>query len=256
MKLPLSIFTLALDAARFLPRQLAIFENLNRPYHWFIISGVADNVNDTNWCAKIQPRLSIDGTDAWLNAHLDHPNITILRRQLWPGKNSMVNAALSRIIEPCAIHQIDSDEFWLPEQLDKICELYETGNYDRMRFFCRYFVGPKLVVEADNLFSNKRGEWSRSWLWRKGMASSRHEPPVMQGCGSRELPREETRSLGLVFDHEAYCYEEQLLFKEKYYKYPGALEDWKRLQKHTQFPTALKPFMHWVEDGVTVDKLK
>lgn len=253
-KLPIFMFTLALDAARFLPRQLEIFEALQIPWHWVIVSGTADSVADTSWVAKIPPRLSIDGTDLWLNQHLDHPNITILRRQLWPGKNSMVNAAISRIKEPCVVMQIDSDEMWTPEQLEAICELYETGKYDRMRYFCRYWVGPGIHVTTENLFANRPGEWSRSWLWTPKMVSQKHEPPVMEGVGKRELSREQTREVGLVFEHEAYCYEEQVAFKEKYYKYPGLVEGWKRLQKHTQFPTALKPFMPFVEPGVIVDK--
>ena len=256
MKLPLSIFTLALDTMRFLPRQLAVFEQLQRPWHWFIVSGVADNVGCTAWCAKLQPRLSRDGTDNWLNQHMGHPNITILRRQLWPGKNAMVNAALSLIKEPCAVQQIDADEFYTPAQLDKICQLYETGNWDRMRFFCRYYVGENLVVTSENGFGNKPGEWSRSWLWREGMSSVRHEPPVMQGCGTREISRDETRRLGLVFEHEAYKYIETMRFREQYYKYAGAVEGWKRLQAHTQFPTKLKPFLPWVDDKATVDILR
>lgn len=251
----LCAFTLALDAIRFLPRQLAVFEQLKLDWHWFIISGVADSVLDTSWVAKIPPRLSLDGTDEWLTRHLDHPNITVIRRQLWPGKNAMVQAAISKITEPCVVMQIDADEIWLPSQLETICEQFSQDHCDRMRFYCRYFVGPDLIVTTENLWANRPGEWNRAWRWTPHMVSIKHEPPLFQGIGHREMDREATRALGLVFNHEAYVYEDQVAFKEKYYLYPGAVAGWKRLQAHTQFPTKLKPFMHWVEDGVMVDKI-
>ena len=40
------------------------------------------------------------------------------------------------------------------------------------------------------------------------------------------------------------------------HKYAGAVEGWKRLQAHTQFPTKLKPFLPWVDDKATVDILR
>ena len=63
----LHIFTLALDAMPFLPQQLAIFEQLKIPFHWHICEGVADNVLDTDWVAKIPPRFSRDGTSEFIN---------------------------------------------------------------------------------------------------------------------------------------------------------------------------------------------
>lgn len=216
---------------------------------------MADNLADTSWCAKLPPRLSIDGTDEWLTAHIEHPNIRIYRRQLWPGKNAMVNAALSKITKPCALMQVDADEFWSVAQLARICSLFETGMYDRMRFFCRFYVGEKIVVTSVNTWGNRQGEWQRAWLFRPGMVSLKHEPPIIQGVGPRELTRERTKQLGLVFEHEAYKYIEQVEFKERYYNYPGAVEGWKRLQKNKKWPVKLKPFFHWVEPQVVVDKI-
>lgn len=256
MSLPVSIYTLALDAIRFLPRQLEIFEKLNRRWNWHIVSGVADNVLDTGWCAKIPPRLSRDGTDEFLNAHMKHPNITIQRRQLWPGKTAMVNAALSKIKEPCVLMEIDADEMWRPEQIEKICQLFETGKYDKMSFFCRYFVGENLIVTSENGWGNRPGEWLRGWMFKPGMIQARHEPPVLSGCGHRELSRMETRKLGLVFDHEAYKYEESLIFKEQYYRYKGAVDAWKRLQVHNNFPCRLNTFFAWVDRTVIVDRIR
>lgn len=254
MKLPLHIYTLCLDGIRFLPKQLEVFEQLKIPWTWHIVSGVADSVKDTDWVARIQPRFSRDGTDEWLNSKLDHPNIRIYRRQLWSGKNAMVNAALIAIKEECALMEIDADEFWTAEQLEKIVSIYETGACDRMRFYCRYFVGKNIVVTGENVWSNKNGEWSRSWLFKPGMMQAKHEPPILQGCGIRELAREHSREHGLVFDHFAYCFPEQLQFKEVYYKYANALAHWDRLQQNTQWPVKpLKAFLPWSGDDACAD---
>ncbi len=256
MKLPIHIFTLALDSIQFLPRQLAVFEKLERDWTWHIVSGVADNVLDTSRCAKIQPRFSRDGTDEWLTAHMRHPNIRIYRRQLWPGKVSMCNAALANISEPCSLMQIDSDEFWSAEQLEKIASLYDEGACERMRFFCQYFVGENIVVTSENAWANRPGEWSRSWLWKPGMFFKKHEPPMLQGCGALELTRERTRELGLVFRHEAYRFIESVQFKQHYYSYKGAVEGWKRLQANTGWPCRLKDFLAWVDDKAVANVIK
>lgn len=252
----LHIFTLALDAIQFLPRQLETFEKLNRNWTWHIVTGVADNVADTRWCAKMAPRLSRDGTEAWLVKNSKHPNIRIYRRQLWQGKTAMCNAAVSSIQEPCTLFQVDADEFWTSEQIEKICQIHERGDIDRMRYFCRYFVGPEIVVSNEGFFGNKVGEWSRSWSYKPDMFFTSHEPPVLSGCGRREMSREESRSLGLVFDHLAYYYEDSVKFKESYYKYAGAVDGWKRLQAHDKFPCKLKPFLNWVDEHAMVDKFK
>jgi len=254
--IPLHIFTLALDAIDFLPWQLETFEALERPWTWHIVTGVADNVADTKWCAKIAPRLSRDGTEEWLAKHAKHPNIRISRRQLWPGKTAMCNAATSKINEDCVLMQIDADEIWTAGQIEKICKLYESGSYDRIRFLCRYFVGENLFVSSNCGWGNKPGEWSRSWLFRPGMFFTCHEPPVLEGCGRREMSREESSRHGLVFDHLAYVMEHQVAFKEKYYKYAGAVDGWRRLQAQTKFPCSLKQFLPWVDDGTMVDKIK
>lgn len=254
MKLPIHIYTLVLDAARFLPRQLEIFEKLQRPWTWHIIEGVADSVLDTSWVAKIAPRFSRDGSSEWITQQMRHPNIHVYRRQLWLGKNAMVNAALLKIAEPCVLMEIDSDEIWSTEQLEKICSIYEAGETDRMRFFCRYFVGVDIIVTGENVWSNKFGEWSRSWLFRPGMTQAKHEPPILNGCGTREMTREQTRVLGLMFDHFAYTFPDQLAFKEKYYKYPNALAHWERLQENQTWPVRdLRKFLPWVGENVSAD---
>lgn len=255
MSLPLAIFTLALDAAEFLPRQFEIFEKLNLKYHWYIAEGVAAPVRDTAWCKPIPPRLSRDGTSEILTHWLNNPRITVFRRQLWNGKTEMCNHCIMHIKEPCVLLQVDADEFWTPAQIEKMVELYETGQYDRMRFFCRYFVGENIITTSENSYGNNPGEWSRSWLFDPKMRFATHEPPNLRGCGKREMTRDETRAQGLVFDHWAYRFEHQVRFKETYYGYKDAAAHWRRLQANTVWPCRLRDFLPWVDDKATADKI-
>jgi hypothetical protein len=253
----LHIFTLALDAMPFLPRQLEVFENLKCDWHWHIIEGVADNVLDTSWCKKIFPRFSRDGTTEWLNSVSKNPRISIYRRQLWHGKTTMCNAALKTIKEDCVLLQKDADEFHTAEQIDKIVELFSERDIDWMRFHCRYYVGEKIVVVGENCWSNKNGEWLRAWRFKPGMLFAKHEPPVLNGCGKNGLPIDQTMILGLDFEHYAYYYEHQVAFKEQYYGYTDAVKKWRALQANTVWPvTRLKDFLPWSGDDAGADLIE
>jgi hypothetical protein len=64
---------------------------------------------------------------------------------------------------------------------------------------------------------------------------------------------DQTESLGLVFQHFAYATEPQIVFKEEYYGYKGALNGWRALQAVTDFPVPLKNYFPWVRDETMVD---
>jgi hypothetical protein len=253
------IVTICLDAIRFLPSQFVMCNRLRVDWQWSIAEGVADNVQDTSWCKKIPPRLSQDGTTEFLGSIKQHQRVHIYQKPLWPGKVSMMNAMLDDIKKPCILLQIDADEFWLPDQIELILQLFQSDpKIQCARFKCRYFVGPNLVTVGDDCYGNNPGEWLRAWKFIPGQRFRTHEPPVLNGCMDTHetiLSRDFTRDYDLVFDHYAYAYPEQLAFKEKYYGYSNALEHWKRLQAYDgQFPTKLKPFLPWVDDRVQVEK--
>jgi hypothetical protein len=251
----LEILTLVLDGEPFIEQFLPELERLKTPWVWRVAEGVADNTHCTNWCRKIHPRLSRDGTSEYLTSISRHPNVRLYRRQLWDGKVTMLNTMLADIKDRSVLLERDVDEMWSAEQMEKIVELYDTGLYDRMRFFCRYFVGENIVTIGENCYGNNPGEWSRSWLFDPKMRFQSHEPPVLKGCGTRELTREQTRELGLVFNHFAYCSEKTLKFKEVYYSYRDAVAHWRRLQANTVWPCRLKDFLPWVDDKAMADKV-
>lgn len=254
----LHLYTLTLDSLPFLPRQLEIFEQLKSDWHWHVIEGVADSVSDTNWVAKIPPRLSRDGTAEFINSKLlNHPRVSVYRRMLWPGKTAMCNAAISTIKEECCLMQVDADEFWKPEKIDKIVETFANSKVEWMRFRCRYWLGPKIIAIGDKVWSNRDGEWLRAIRHRPGNVMISHEPPRHNGIGhfnTNGLGTEQTKQLGLVFDHYAYYFPSQIQFKTRYYKYDGLESQWNRLQQNTKWPVKrLADFMPFVGEGVGAD---
>lgn len=253
----LHVITLVLDGEPFIERHLPIFEKLSCKWTWHIVHGAAANTGSTSWCRPQEPRLSRDGTSEYVNSIVKHPNVKIYQRQLWlGGKDEMANAPLKNITEPCVLLQVDVDEFYTPEQIDKIVQTFEERpDIYRMYFWCRYFLGPDIVSTSQNGYGNNLGEWLRAFRFEPGMKFDKHEPPVL-GNNSKglSLGRDATRSLGLVFDHCAWQLEKQVAFKEKFYGYQNARLYWRRLQENKTWPVKLRLFLPWVDPGATADK--
>lgn len=231
----LTIFTIVLNGKRFLNEQLEIFQQLDIPWRWHIVEGVSRPIECTSWCAEVQDRwhkdwLSIDGTTELLNEIKD-PRVRITRRLgPWAGKIAMVDAAMEGVTDD-VVMQIDADEFWTPGQIEKIYDLLKDRSPgDFAQFECFYFVGPTRVITSRRGFGYMPYEWFRAWKMAPGLKFNSHEPPVLNAWATY-IPRETTRSMGLIFDHYAYFFREQVEFKEQFYKYDGLVAGWERLQE-------------------------
>jgi hypothetical protein len=245
-------FVIVLDGMPFVSKQLPIFERLPIPFHLTFVEGASMNVHCSAWNKPQEPRLSRDGTTEYLNSIKDHPNVTVIQRESWNGKREMVQAALDSFTEEGCVLEVDCDEFWTTAQLEIIAATFAKLKYvGEMRFFCRYYVGPDLVVANDggDSFGNRSGEWCRAWRFYPGMQAITHEPPRMTHVGMT-LPREKTAEMGLIFDHLSYVTEGQLRLKEALYGYEGALDGWKRLQKATEPRIRLKDYLPWTDENV------
>lgn len=246
--------TIALDAMPFIGWQFPVLNQLDSlDWHWVIAEGAAMNSGSTSWCKPQLPRLSRDGTSKLLASFRGHPRITVLQRQQWGSKDEMVNACVAEIKEPCVLLQVDADEMWNANQLFKIAGLFDlTGSRNVAHFYARYFVGPNLVVSHES--DRKNNIWIRAWQFTPGMTFERHEPPVLRGA-SKVITRDETEQLGLVFDHFAYVFPDQLQYKERFYGYKNALACWYRLQRNDKWPARLKDFLPWANPESMVEKL-
>lgn len=254
----LNIITIVLDGMPFIQHHLPQLERLTTPWKWVIVEGVAKPVGCTQWCKPIPPRLSEDGTHEYLETLKGHPHVTVVSRPEWNGKLEMFNTAVQYLMEPGSLLQMDSDELWTTKQFERIAGLFRARtNLGKAYFFCRYFVGPDIVTVGDNCYGNNRDfEWLRAWRYEPGMEFQRHERPIFNFNKGLTMGRHETKGVGLVFDHMAYATEAQVRFKETYYGYAGAVEQWRRLQANQQWPVRrLKDFLPWVDKVVGATRL-
>jgi ADP-heptose:LPS heptosyltransferase/predicted O-methyltransferase YrrM len=278
--LPIHFFTIVLNGKPFIEYHINVFKKLPFTWHWHIVEGVADLKHDTAWSLKNgayisdelhNNGLSNDGTTEYIDSLKNQfpQNITIYRKEdkkFWNGKLEMVNAPLKNIKEECILWEIDADELWTQEQLIKGRQLYlnnpdKTASY----YFCSFYVGEKLLVTSTDTYGNHtKYEWIRSWRYKPADQWISHEPPALcrkndngdwiDLCKINSFPHSVTRQHGLIFQHFAYVTPEQLIFKEKYYGYNNALNQWKNLQSQTKFPLMLKDYCQWVKDDAVVEK--
>lgn len=261
----ITFFTIVLDGEPWIERHYPVFQTLTIPWRWIVVEGVAGNKNCTSWCAGIAGRISTDGTHEYLKElAFQDQRVNPIFRPYWPnGKVQMCNTALAFIDKPCLLWQVDSDELWTKEQIEKVAQLMaKNPQYNCADFYCRYFVGPARYVEIlPNSFGNHCAyEWRRVWRFEPGMRFKTHEPPVIEGQERHPLTHEVTKAFGCVFDHYAYATLKSMEFRSVYYAgannpnahlWRNCLEGWDRLQQAT-LPCKLKDYFPWVDDKATV----
>jgi len=278
-EVPLHFFTIVLNGMPFIKYHIDVFKNLPFEWHWHIIEGVADLKNDTAWSVQNGGHiteefhnngLSNDGTTEYLDElKKQFPgNITIYRKErgrFWNGKLEMVNAPLTNMKQECILWEIDSDELWTAVQLIKGRQLYiNNPNKTASYYLCSFFVGEKLLITSIDTYGNHTDyEWLRTWRYKPGDKWISHEPPKLCRLNNtgewtdigkiNPFNHFVTKYHKLVFQHYAYVLPEQLMFKEKYYGYNGALNQWNKLQVETQFPVMLRDYFSWVTDEAVVD---
>ncbi len=277
-QLPIHFFTIVLNGEPFIRYHIEMLRRLNVPWHWHIIEGAAELKHDTGWSVSNGGQLqrtyhnnglSNDGTRQYLDKlkSENSQNITIYRKgdgKLWDGKKEMVSQPLPNIREEALLWQLDSDEIWSTEQIEKMHQMFisEPQRFSAY-FWCWYFVSPKQIISSRNCYAqNPNSEWLRVWRYHPGMLWISHEPPVLALKGSdgnfynvgqiapfRHL---ETEAAGLLFEHYSYVTEEQVEFKQSYYGYAGAVESWRRLQKAPPTNVKLRDYFSWVKDDTEV----
>jgi hypothetical protein len=207
------------------------------------------NNGSTRWCKAQEPRLSNDDTTEYLRSlDFSDDRITLLENRKWESKDSMCNAALLAINEPCVLMEIDSDEIWEPWQLDKIFRMFCCDPIlQAMTFACRYHVGENLITQGEHCYGDMDYEWNRAWKFKPGMRFKSHEPPILDTEIRYFVDKGTTRYEGLVFDHYSYATYEQAAYKEKFYGYSGLLDGWRRLQEVKEFPVRLSDYFPQVK---------
>ncbi len=252
----LCVYTIVLNGMPWISSIFTTLNSLKLDWHWYVVEGAALNVNGSEHCNPINPQLSVDGTWGFLNMIKNHPRVTVIQSQLWHGKLEMVNTAVALIKDECVLMQMDSDEIWNAENISSLFNLMAPEEASiSARFFCRYFVGPDLIVMGNDCYGNKPNEWTRAWKFSPGTLFTSHSPPILQNQNTL-FNRHDTLEMGIGFDHYSWVTEQQVAFKEMYYQgHEGALEGWKRIQQVTEFPVKLKDYFPWADENAQVVKL-
>ena len=291
--LPVHFFTIVLNGQPWIRYHIEMFRTLPFDWHWHIVEGAATLSHDTAWSVPSGGQLpegvhrgglSRDGTSEYLDRlAAEHPNrVSVYRKpsgEFWDGKREMVSAPMAAMPATCLLWQVDSDELWTAAQITRMRDMFLAHPDKRAAYFwCHFFVGPDLVVADRGTFGNNPAfEWLR--VWRKGRFDRwlAHEPPILATAfeavrarirtpgrsgfdqvlpagSKRVFSHDETAAAGLVFQHMSYVTEAQLLFKENYYGYRGALDGWRRLQSHDRVSRKLKDYFPWVTDDATVER--
>ncbi len=241
----LQIFTIVQNGMPFIKHHLPEFSKLSCPWHWHIVEGPAAPHGCTGWC-KPFPReyhsgfRSIDGTTEYIDSILCKDISVSRKNRYWRGKVEMCNAPLGKISVGDVLHEIDADELWAASQLELIHDLFSYDGFGRGQYLCKPFLG----MDIELLFEPMKHDWIRTHVYRGGLWQS-HENPVIRWNG-KHMERDISSSMGLVFDHPAYVFEEQVAFKERYYGDRSfKLANWLKLQSNTVWPVKLDEF--WPE---------
>jgi hypothetical protein len=199
--------------------------------HWVVVEGHARAGGSTAWCKNLgMPQRSTDGTHEYLlSLSKENPKLKYFSKgTYWNSKDQQVNKAIEivkTITGNCYLWQVDCDEQHTPCNLLK-AEIaldksgLKAGQMKFNHYLCRNDQGDQLIAT---------GEWGsgsniRLWKW-SGEWFVTHEPPVIEGqIGVAELP--------VKYDHYSYYFEQDIIFKSKYYKgYDSLYLYWKRLKK-------------------------
>ncbi len=261
------IFTIAHNAMPFITRHLSEFAKIkHHEWFWHICEGPAAFVNDS---FRAGGRLTLgrpdggssDGTAEYLDGFCMAKNIKVSRKPLWHGKTEMVNHAIGGVEAGSLVLEVDCDEMWTGEQITRMADLFEKNPHKLAAwFYCRYFVGPDLMMSGINCLGNHTEyEWVRAWRWIPGATFSRHEPPYVTVPGIPDIAKapgqvfshRETEAEGLVFNHYSWVTPEQVKFKETYYGYAGTFDGWTRLQKAVP-PVQINSFIPHLGHGMVV----
>lgn len=250
-------FTIVLNGMPYIKQQMEIIPKFFDK--WYIVEGATKPILDTSWCRPIHSKfyserfLSVDGTTEFLD-NINIEKIHIIRKNgLWDGKVEMCNS-FSFDMQNCILMQFDVDEIWDEKVLSEVLEYAEIDlSVHGMLFPCNYYVGPNIYTDTYGCYGNYAVDWQRLWKLTKPTRWISHEPPRIHGC-NLFTTQHFARERGWVFDHYAYATPEQARFKENFYGYVNALENWHKLQNNTSFPCKLRDYFHWVPDDSIVNK--
>lgn len=187
---------------------------------WIVVEGASLSNNSTKWCKEFPLEFhsngkSIDGTTCFFENLCLSSNkiIYIPSNGFWHSKDHQVNRAIEevkKITNKCFLWEIDIDEQWTSDQMDKAEEELVASKAKSACFRAECFIGKNLRAIGDWGEAFTSG-YTRLWNW-EGEYFLCHEPPVLEG----ELGKDPVM-LSPVFKHYNYYFDKDVMFKDKWY---------------------------------------
>lgn len=180
---------------------------------------------------------SIDGTIEFLNEIKSEKIHVISIDRMWESKEEQINSALEYakgiFKENCFLWEIDIDEQWNLESIQQ-SENYLIENKAKTgEFLCNYYVGDGLVAKGE-WGEGKYLPYRRLWKW-EGEKFKSHEPPELENGNGKTI------LIPYRFNHYSYYFEQDVKFKNDWYKGHGNIyEKWLKLKDNNNFPIHIK----------------
>lgn len=155
----------------------------------------------------------------------------------WNGKTEMCNA-WAQIATGDYVWQLDSDEFYHPDEVKKLIDYLEKHNPDAVYFNAYHFFGGiDYCIDERSYPDWGSGPWYRVFRHVPGKSKWRsHEHPIYECDGlvcntGNVLTQQQSTEIGIKMYHYSYVTYSQIQFKTSFYKnsiYPEAWESFKQ----------------------------
>lgn len=140
----------------------------------------------------------------------------------WPEKDEM-SRAYARRVTGNFLWQIDSDEFYLEEDMRRVVQLLEQG-VDAISFPTLLFWGGlDYVVTGFRMICDRYQEFHRLFAWAPGYSYHTHRPPTVLDADGVDLRKKRwydykrTARLGIRMFHYTFLFPHQVQQKACYY---------------------------------------
>jgi glycosyltransferase involved in cell wall biosynthesis len=122
-----------------------------------------------------------DGTQEAARA-LDDPRVVVLDKPKAPGAGWLNRNDVLEQADAAVVAWLSDDDLWLPDHLERIVPLYESGVADLVQSSC-------VLVEADDSMHGHGLDWSVARFRQGAFETGRHETPSSAVSHTIELGR-------------------------------------------------------------------
>ncbi|MCG8347251.1 MAG: glycosyltransferase family 2 protein [Chloroflexales bacterium] len=153
----------------------------------------------------------------------------------WPGEKDEQSQVYARRATGDWLWQVDIDEFYLPEDMSRLCELLQMRSDLAILSFqqIQFWGGLNWFVDGWYLRHMGGGECHRLFRWQPGYRYATHRPPTIvtpQGVDLRRLNwlrAKDVALMGITMYHYSLVFPSQVDVKSRYYTASfGRKADW------------------------------